>query len=57
MLRFVFGRRSADILVSHERGPRRVHTEDFIRFLVKRAEARLPRNTSPNLNLQEMRTV
>lgn len=57
MLRFVFGSGSVDILASHERGPRRVHLEDLIRFLVKHAELRLHRISSTSLKLERLRTV
>lgn len=56
MLRFVFGTGCLDILAYHERGPRRVHVEDLIRFLVKHAALRA-RHSPISLKLEKLLTV
>ncbi len=41
LLRFAFGKNYMEFLVSHERGPQRVHVEDLIDFLTKHVKSEL----------------
>lgn len=41
LLRFAFAKNLTELLVTHERGTRRVHVEDLMRFLTGRVEKRL----------------
>jgi hypothetical protein len=56
-LRFTFGKNFMELLVSHERGPQRVHAEDLIGFLMKEVEEKLAEQHPVTLKLEEMRTV
>ena len=57
LLRFVFDRNFVELLVSHERGPQRVHVEDLIWFLVRRIEKELDERFSAALKLEGVRTI
>lgn len=52
LLRFVFGRNYMEFLVSHERGPQRVHTEDLIGFLAKRVKNEMANRFLVTLKLE-----
>ncbi len=57
LLRFMFDKNFVEFLVSHERGPQRVHVEDLIGFLVGRIEKELDRRFSAALKLEGVRTI
>lgn len=57
MLRFTFDKNFMELLVSHERGPQRVHVEDLMGFLMEKVEKKLAEQHSITLKLEEMRTV
>lgn len=56
LLRFAFGRNYMEFLVSHERGPQRIHVEDLIGFLTAHVERELADRYSVVLKLEGMRT-
>jgi hypothetical protein len=57
MLRFVFDGNYVEFLVSHERGPQRVHVEDLMDFLMKYIKKKLADRYSVALKLEGTRTV
>jgi hypothetical protein len=57
MLRFTFFRRNMELLVSHERGNRRISIEDFILFLTRQINERLMKETGKGLVLKYLRTL
>ncbi len=57
LLRFVFDKNSVELLVSHERGPQRVHVEDLIGFLVRWIKKELDNRFSAALKLEALRTI
>jgi len=57
MLRFAFARNYMEFLVSHERGPQRVHVEDLIVFLTEHINKELADRYSVALKLEGTRTV
>jgi len=56
-LRFAFSRNLMEFLLSHERGPQRVHVEDLIGFLMKQVTKELADQYSSALKLESKRTV
>ncbi|HUV98480.1 MAG TPA: hypothetical protein VMW14_03145 [Candidatus Paceibacterota bacterium] len=52
LLRFVFAKNLAEFLVSHERGPRRVHVEDLICFVTAYVKRELAKHYSVSLKLE-----
>ncbi len=57
MLRFTFSRKTMELLVSHERGNRRISLEDFITFLMKKINEKLEKETQKVLVLKYLRTL
>ena len=51
-LRFTFAKNLTEFLVSHERGPRRVHVEDLICFVTERVKRELTEHQSVSLKLE-----
>ncbi len=54
-LRFAFSWSSMELLISHERGPRRVHVEDLIDFLLKHVTSELIDHHDDALELKSER--
>ena len=52
LLRFAFAENLAEFLVSHERGPRRVHVDDLICFVTAYVRRELAKNYSVSLDLK-----
>ena len=52
LLRFAFAKNLAEFLVSHERGPRRVHVEDLIGFVTAHVSRELAKRNSVLLKLE-----
>lgn len=57
LLRFTFSKNFMEFLLSHERGPRRVHVEDLIRLLTKHVKKKLADQHSVALELESVRAV
>jgi len=57
ILRFTFFRKSMELLVSHERGNRRIPIEDFILFLTRKMNERLMKESGKGLVLKHLRTL
>jgi len=56
-LRFAFSRNFMEFLLSHERGPQRVHVEDLLDTLMKQVTRELDDQHSSALKLESKRTV
>ncbi len=52
LLRFAFAKNLAEFLVSHERGPRRVHVEDLIGFVTAQVRRELAEHNLVSLKLE-----
>jgi hypothetical protein len=57
MLRFTFSRKTMELLVSHERGNRRISLEDFILFLANKISEKLEEEVQKRLVLKYLRTL
>lgn len=57
LLRFTFDSNYIEFLVSHERGPQRVHVEDLMNFLTKHVKRVLADQHSAVLKLESTRTL
>ena len=57
LMRFAFGRNYVEFLISHERGPQRVHVEDLIGFLTGHIRSKLADRYSVDLQLEDTRTI
>ena len=57
MLRFSFARKTMELLVSHERGNRRISIEDYINFLTNKINEKLKQTTQRTLVLKYLRTL
>ena len=57
MLRFAFDKTLLELVVSHERGPRRVYVEDLMNFLTDRVKEELAKQCSATLTLETRQTI
>ena len=57
ILRFLFHRNNAELLVFHERGPRHVSPEDLLRFMVTRINNGLLRNRLKPLAINHLKAL
>jgi hypothetical protein len=57
LLRFAFDSNYVEFLVSHERGPQRVHIEDLMSFLTKHVKRALADQHSAVLKLESTQTL
>lgn len=57
MLRFTFSRKTMELLVSHQRGNRRISMEDLITFLMKKITEKLEEKAQKALVLKYLRTL
>jgi len=57
LMRFAFAKNLTEFLVSHERGPRRVHVEDLVCFVAKHVTMKFAEHYSGSLKLEDQRTA
>ena len=53
LMRFAFAKNLTEFLVSHERGPRRVHVEDLVRFVAKHVTMEFAEHYPGSLKLED----
>lgn len=57
MLRFTFSRKTMELLISHERGNRRISLEDFVTFLANKIDEKMKEETQKTLVLNYLHTL